>query len=232
MSKKYNEEFFDNVFESNLQKDYSNNTGKIGMRDKKISQILSEYGVNGKTCLDIGPGTGRWLQFIKNMNPSNLVAIDISDVVLTNLENVCNSTHKIDVETDRFPFDDSKFDIIISFMILEHLRNPTNFLSEIIRISNHGALVLMTIPNILSFYSRIRMLLGLLPLAITSNPTHVKFYNKKSLKSLFANYHQNPVIIPTSFSVNPWNLKSLRLPSNRYTSSLDDHTLFTCIINK
>ena len=42
MSKKYNEEFFDNVFESNLQKDYSNNTGKIGMRDKKISQILSE----------------------------------------------------------------------------------------------------------------------------------------------------------------------------------------------
>jgi hypothetical protein len=59
--------------------------------------------------------------------------------------------------------------------------DPTNYLSEINRVSKDGAIVHMTIPNILSYYSRLRMLFGLLPVAITSNPTHVKFYSKKSL---------------------------------------------------
>ena len=36
-------------------------------------------------------------------------------------------------------------------------------------------------PNILSFSSRVRVVLGLLPVAIVSDPTHIKFYRKKEI---------------------------------------------------
>ncbi|MDG1900740.1 MAG: class I SAM-dependent methyltransferase [Bacteroidales bacterium] len=231
-NKTYTEIAFDKTFQEKEILDYSFDTRKMGRRDRKIIKLLTKYGINGKSCIDIGPGTGRWLQFLRNNNAGFLASLDISNIALERCKDICDSVYKLDVEKDKYPYDDDKFDIVLSFMILEHLRDPEIFLSEIIRITKHGGIVLMSIPNILSFLSRIRMIFGLMPTAIVSDPTHVKFYNRKTLKKLFSVYKQTPKIVPTSFSLNPRNTKTFRIPTFHSLSSLDDHTLFYFIIKK
>ena len=34
-----------------------------GYKDKTLIKILNDYRVYQKNCLDIGPGTGRWINF-------------------------------------------------------------------------------------------------------------------------------------------------------------------------
>ncbi len=88
---------------------------------------LLKYGIKGKKCLDVGPGTGRWLQYLKNNYTSYLSAIDISDESLSRCAKLCNKTQKADLETDKFDFESDFFDIVISIEILEHLKNPDSY---------------------------------------------------------------------------------------------------------
>ena len=90
-------------------------------------------------------------------------------------------------------------------------------------------LVIFSIPNIISFVSRLRIILGQLPLAIKQDKTHIKFYRKAELESLFKNFNQKVSVHPTSFSINPLNTKSFRVRSNRMLAALDDHILFSLI---
>ena len=62
-------------------------------------------------------------------------------------------------------------DIIMIIEVLEHVRNYELFLKEVIRISKNGGILIFTMPNILSFISRIRVVFGLLPVAIASDET-------------------------------------------------------------
>jgi len=191
-----------------------------------------EFGVEGKRCLDVGPGTGRWLQFLKDNGAAYLGAVDISAESVKRCAKLCDKIQKADVENDRFNFESNSFDIVISFMILEHLRNPMNYLSEIVRVTKDNGVIMMTIPNITSFVSRMRMLMGIMPHAVTCDETHVKYYTKRELKRLFLPYKLQPEVIPTSFSVNPFNTRTMRVPTNRLLSSLDDHTLFKVPVSK
>gem|GEM_PF-1940602 len=230
-SRTYNEQAFDKIFREKEHINYSKVTGKMGWRDKKVVKHLLEHGVKDKYCLDVGPGTGRWLQFLKDNGAAYLGAIDISRESLNRCSHLCNKVQKANVETDRFDFKDNFFDVVVSFMILEHLRDPGNYISEIIRVVKKGGLILMTIPNIASFLSRIRLLLGILPAAVSSDNTHVRFYTKRELITLFKPFDLIPEMIPTSFSINPFNSKRLKIPSNKLTCSLDDHLLFRIYIN-
>ena len=68
----------------------------------------------------------------------------------------------IDFENSKIDFKSNSMDIILIIEVLEHIRN-INFLKEIIRISKRGGVLIFTIPNICSFISRVRLLIGLLP---------------------------------------------------------------------
>lgn len=218
---------FDSLFSEKPVIKYEFDVSKMGRKDRKIIQCLLEYGIKEKKCLDIGPGTGRWLQFLKNNGADYLGAIDISQESLNRCSLLCNKTQKAHIETDKFDFESDFFDIVISIEVLEHLRDPDNYLSEIVRVSKKKGIVLMSIPNIASFISRIRMLFGRLPVAVASDKTHVRFYRKKDIVKLLAPFNMRPQFIPTSISLNPFNPKSkIHIPSSNFTSSLDDSLLF------
>ncbi len=224
--KNYNESIFDEYFQKKEKINYSNFTGKMSRRDKKIVKILTEYGIKNQFCLDVAPGTGRWLQYFKDNEAKYIAGIDISQKSIDNFSKICNKTQKADLEIDKFDFESNYFDIVISFMTLEHLRDPDLYLSEIIRVLKKNGLLIMSIPNIVSLISRVRVLLGIMPQAVTNDKTHIKFYTKKELIQLFKPFNQIPKMIPTSFSLNPFNNSSLRIPSSGLTKSLDDHLLF------
>lgn len=222
---------FDNLFSQNAGQSYSFKLSAFGRKDRAIAKALLGHGVAGRSCLDIGPGTGRWLGFLKHHGAEDLYAVDISAQSLERCAEICRHIQKADLETDALNFPDNSMDVVISIEVLEHLRDPKNYISEILRVAKPGALVIISLPNITSFISRIRLLMGLLPVAISADPTHVGFYRQKDLKRLFALFGQTITFIPTSFSLNPFNAKSkMRVPSISVVSSLDDSLLFLFLV--
>jgi ubiquinone/menaquinone biosynthesis C-methylase UbiE len=232
-SKNKVESQFDSLYLEKPNIEYEFNLKKMGRKDRGIVHSLLEYGVQGKKCLDIGPGTGRWLQFLNKNGAGYLGAIDISNESLKRYSSVCDKTQKANVETDNFDFKSNKFDIVLSIEVLEHLVSPDRYLSEIFRVTKNEGLVLMTIPNILSLISRVRVVLGFFPVAVASDKTHVGFYRKKDLVKLLAPYNMRPQFIPTSISLNPLNSKScFSILSIKLLSSLEDNFLFLIRIEK
>jgi len=231
-NKTFTEKEFDNIFSSKSKGLYDFDTSGMSRRDIGIIKQLYEFGVAEKKCLDIGPGTGRWLQFLKNNNAKSLSSADLSQEALDRSSDICIFSQKLNIEFEELEIETESQDIILCFMVLEHIVDPTNLINEIIRVAKNGALILMSIPNIASLNSRVRLLCGFMPRAISSDKTHVKFYTKKELKQLFKPLGQSAEIIPTSFSLHPFNSKKLRIPSFNLTKSLDDHILFKLIINK
>jgi len=227
-----NQNHFDEIMASKPKAELSDFDGKMGRRDRVITKLLDNYKVNNKSCLDIGPGSGRWITFLKNHEASLVDGADLSKVVLDKCKKLCNNIYDVDLEYEKLKTRDDKYDIILCLMVLEHIKSPDNLIKEIIRVSKNGSLVIFSIPNIISFVSRLRIILGQLPLAIKQDKTHIKFYRKAELKNLFKNYNQKVSVHPTSFSINPFNTKSFRVRSNRILAALDDHILFSLKIKK
>ncbi len=92
----------------------------------------------------------------------------------------------IDFNTDQFLFDDNSFDLIICLAVIEHVENPSFFISEIFRTMKKNAILFISTPNWTyshkSFYD---------------DYTHVRPYTKKSLeKILDDNNFKNISILP------------------------------------
>ncbi len=59
---------------------------------------------------------------------------------------------------ERLPFDDGAFDAAICLEGIEHLVDPLNLLSELIRVVRPGGIVVLSTPNIHNSYSRLQFL--------------------------------------------------------------------------
>jgi len=226
--KTYTESAFDEIFKNKdiIEYKFDNNSSKMSRRDMQIIKHLTAFGIRATKCLDVCPGTGRWLNFFKQHQASYVAGIDISQEVLNKCSPLCDKIQRVDVEKEKFDFESDFFDVVTSFMVLEHIRNPKKYISELIRVTKKGGIILMTIPNIVSFLSRVRVVFGKLPIAVASDKTHIKFYTEDELIKLFIPFNLRPEVLPTSFSLNPFNPMKFRIPSNRMTKSLDDHILF------
>lgn len=226
-------EQFNTLFSKKPLEKYEFCYSRMGRKDRGIIRTLDRYGVQGKKCLDVGPGTGRWLQFLKSRGAAYLGAIDISEKSLKRSEHICDKVQIANFEIDKFGFDSDFFDILLSIEVIEHLLHPQNYISEIKRVVKSDGLILMSTPNVVSLIARIRMLLGHLPSAIAQDKTHVRFYRQKDLMELFAPFDLYPKFIPTSISLNLRNPKSrFRLPCLKLTSGLADSLLFAIRVLK
>ena len=79
------EKQFDTIFSEKPNIKYFFEADNLGYKDKKILSFL-EGNTFGKKVLDIGPGTGRWLQFMRSQGADFLGAIDISQEALKRVE--------------------------------------------------------------------------------------------------------------------------------------------------
>jgi len=118
----------------------------------KILELM--IGAKGKRILDVPSGEGE-MSFLLDKQGCEVVAGDIDNSVFKpkNLQ-----FQKLDLNKE-LPFADHSFDQIISIEGIEHIENPFHLFREFARILRPGGDLILSTPNILSIFSRLRYLL-------------------------------------------------------------------------
>lgn len=112
-----------------------------------------------------------------------------------------------------------KFDILLIIDVLEHLENPFLFLSQIKNISRNNSKILLTVPNIHSYRSRLKFLL-------TGRPS--AFFNKKFTKSSKRNFDDHiwlPAIDLIKYYLRCHNYQLLKIHHIYGNNIFTSHTL-------
>jgi ubiquinone/menaquinone biosynthesis C-methylase UbiE len=98
-----------------------------------------------QTILEAGCGRGEFLLGFKKIGMKT-IGIDLS-------KNGCSISNElefvggIDLENNKWPFEDNSIDIIYSKSLLEHFHNPLNYLSECKRVLKKGGKLLTLTPD-------------------------------------------------------------------------------------
>lgn len=102
-----------------------------------LQQHVENISINNKIILDIGGGdkNGSYHNVLKKQG-NTFISIDITP----------NCDYKIDLENEKFPFEDSSIDIVFCFNVMEHIYNYENMLSEIIRVMSPNAKLYFLVP--------------------------------------------------------------------------------------
>ncbi len=137
--------------------------------------------------LDIGAGE----HLIKKFLPKNIKYISIDSIGKQN--------YNINLNSNKLPFKDKSFDIILCLETLEHILSPHNLMNEILRISKNNSLFLLSMPNEYNFYCRINFLFGRKtevqkPFKIVDDSQHIHLPRVKDILNFFKEYiHINKI---------------------------------------
>lgn len=160
-----------------------------------------KYAGEKKRILDIGCNDGFFAEKLKAAGHT-VVGIDISKAMLAEAKKKGIDVYKVNVESEKIPFPDASFDIVILSDIIEHIFDTDRLLAECYRLLVSKGKLFISTPNVASLGRRCMLLLGISPylefsphLSTNGLPSvgHIRYYTVKTLSEQL-NYH--------NFSVN------------------------------
>ena len=135
---------------------------------------------NNKVVLDIGCNVGYGCNIISEFS-NEVVGVDVSRNAISIAKSHYSKPRvkfKL-VDGKSLPFKDSKFELILSFQVIEHIVDYKRYISEIKRVLSPNGLVIFTTPN-----ANIRLEPGMKPW----NPFHVHEFNSYGLNNLLSKF--------------------------------------------
>jgi len=124
--------------------------------------------------LELGCGEGRGVELLSPL-ASSYMALDKIDEVIQSLK---KQYPDVDFRQAVFPpfegLADNSFDSIVSFQVIEHVKEDGDFLKEIHRVLKPGGVAVLTTPNIKK--------------TLTRNPWHIREYTAPELTGLASKY--------------------------------------------
>lgn len=153
--------------------------------------------------LDIGCGVGELLLRLKELS-CNAYGADVDEITSKYLHETMNLNVAVcDIDSGT-PFSDNFFDVIIMRHSLEHVHNPADVLREVKKIMKPGGLLVIGVPNIDSFVSKI---------------TKEKWNDLDIPRHLF---HFNPLTISALLHKSGFSIESIRHEFKVSRDSLKD----------
>ena len=116
----------------------------LALEEPEVERALGE--VAGLEVLDVGTGTGRHAIRLADRG-AEVVAIDFSDEMLAKArakpgaERVRFATHDV---TQRLPYRNATFDIVLSALVLEHVKDVVPFFRELGRVVRPNGRIVVT----------------------------------------------------------------------------------------
>jgi len=154
---------------------------KIGFRHKSaIDLILRISEKSSISVLDLGCGDGLLLSLLKEKGIIGK-GLDVSEEGVEKAKSKGIDASIFDF-SDKLPFPDKSFDVVVLLDVLEHLYAPDNLLREAGRVSKSS--VVVSVPNFNSLPARLQVLLGMIPENNSRNKGHIYWFNSFVLKKI------------------------------------------------
>ena len=116
--------------------------------------------------LEIGTGTGYGVEIIAP-KATRYITVD-KQLPATPLQ--FGNVEYYEMEVPSIGFENSAFDSVVSFQVIEHIEEDIHFIREVSRVLRPGGEFIVSTPNA--------------PMSLTRNPWHVREYNADELRNL------------------------------------------------
>ncbi|NIA02474.1 MAG: methyltransferase domain-containing protein [Nitrospirae bacterium] len=100
-----------------------------------LEKLLGD--LKGKRVLDIGCGTGRIIQMLRE-HGAEIVAFDISEEMLGIVNRKFPNIECVVGDSDNLPFEDESFDLVLGLFWIVHLRDLRASFDEVYRVLKKG----------------------------------------------------------------------------------------------
>jgi SAM-dependent methyltransferase len=140
-----------------------------------INQIWSRFSLSAgpeTNILDIGPGKGLYSKWFRSQG-CRVSCLDIDPSLENFFCGLGCDFHTADLRRNLLPFNNDQFDIIWCSHVIEHLREPLEFLFECKRVLKPGGRVVLRTPDIRKF-----------KFSFWTDPTHVSPFTDVSLSKI------------------------------------------------
>ena len=137
--------------------------------------------------LDIGCGTGAWLERLATAGFSNLHGIDLDTEQFGGSEATCS---KVNLDLEEIDLGEQKYGLISAIELIEHMENPGRLFHLVSRYLDDSGCFLLTTPNIHSLRCRLKFFLTgqLASFDKKGDPTHIYPVLLTSLQRLLPRY--------------------------------------------
>ncbi len=141
--------------------------------------------------LDLGCGHGTDLKNVRSeiddRRPGSILPVELHGVesyppYVADCRKAGIRTYALDIERDRYPGGEARFDVVIANQILEHTKELFWIFAEVARILKPGGVFLAGVPNLASLHNRLLLLFGQQPTPIQSMSAHVRGFTKPDMR--------------------------------------------------
>lgn len=174
-----------------------------GKRGPYLHQWIGE----GKRVLDLGCRDGMLTAFYAKGNEVLGVDIDAKALEIAK-DRLGIETLWLDLNAE-WPFAPASFDVIVACEILEHLFFIDSFVEKVAVSLKPGGQFIGSVPNAFRMRNRMKFLFGK---EYESDPTHVRQFSEKKLRSLLLKTFETAEIIPIQGKILPFLKVSPAMP--------------------